>query len=101
MNYTTFTKAYLFKKKLDPKKDRYLQKTSDDEHTSLFDVCQTLQMSMNGSSDPLIEEVEEKYIAWLMMRLETWKYSSSSYDEAIRNVVLTTVNDCRQSSRAS
>ena len=66
---------------------------SMNEHTSLFDICESLHMSNTGTSDLLPPDKAVKYCGWLMMRLESWHYTSIKYDEIVRELVKCTIEE--------
>ena len=63
------------------------------EPTQILDVCMGLHMSNTGSSDRLPKEKAAKYCGWLMMRLESWHYTSDKYDEIVRQLVKHTIEE--------
>jgi hypothetical protein len=69
------------------KRDAILQ-----EDISIYDVCLTLKMAKNGSSDPLQKEDEKRYLEYLKTVEETWEmeygdYWNEAFDYSIRGMI--------------
>lgn len=65
------------------------------ENLSVYEVCLRLRMSLNGSSDGMPEEQENRYVEFLKTVLNTWEKSGSNFyealfDDAVKGLVLTT-----------
>lgn len=104
MNSLNFIQAvYDYKKELSQEENRYLVKgeTPDftfGEHTSVLSACMELHMSNTGTSDPIRAVEAAKLCGWLMMRLESWTYSSNKFDSIVRQLIEQTVEETLKNS---
>jgi len=67
-----------------------LKKSETIYNLSLLLECKSLR---TGASDLLPPNEAAKYCGWLMMRLESWTYSSLKYDALVRKLVEEAVNE--------
>lgn len=63
----------------------------------IFDVCDSVHGSITGSSDPLLTEELNKSIQFLQTCLDTWAETpweeTKEYDNAVKNLIIATINE--------
>ena len=78
--------------------------TDEDLHQlGLLAICQALHMSRYGTSDPLPDDVRERYELHLRRRVATWKPSptkSDVYDAVVRALCVQAIEDAVSEAKA-
>lgn len=62
---------------------------------SVLDICKTLMMESNGSSDSLTTEEEELYKQWLKWRIDEWEIGLKKfelYDQSVKMLILSVLH---------
>ena len=76
-------------------RDRQLMEPDE----NLLTICLALHMSVHGSSDPLPQDVHERYVLTLKDAFYTWeagREASKDFDDAVLDLIMATLSEVRE-----